>query len=168
MFESVLRCTGTLLVYSLGLKFRWWVDIREYFRVRYHDSKVVIMITMIKMMMPEYIPPTLCINFLPTEGFLAKFASRAGSGSSFCICKQGFPWGWWWCDLFACLKMRRRMMTSTLMREMKKIKELCWAVAKISDEDDVCVFLDDEHDQGFGLSPCVCKQWPAWGQQWQH
>jgi len=24
MFESVLRCTGTLLVYSLGLKFRWW------------------------------------------------------------------------------------------------------------------------------------------------
>lgn len=24
MFESVLRCSGTLLVYSLGLKFRWW------------------------------------------------------------------------------------------------------------------------------------------------
>ena len=26
MFESVLRCSGTLLVYSLGLKFRWWDD----------------------------------------------------------------------------------------------------------------------------------------------
>ena len=26
MFESVLRCTGTLLVYSLGLKFRWLDD----------------------------------------------------------------------------------------------------------------------------------------------
>ena len=106
MFESVLRCTGTLLVYSLGLKFRWWVDRKKYFGVRYHDSKVV---KMIKMMMPECIPPTLCINFLPTEGFLAKFASWAGSGPSFCICKQGFAWGWWGCDLFACLKMRRRM-----------------------------------------------------------
>ena len=106
MFESVLRCTGTLLVYSLGLKFRWWVDRKKYFGVRYHDSKVVIMI---KMMMPECIPPTLCINFLPTEGFSAKFASRAGSGPSFCICKQGFARGLWWCDLFACLKMGRMM-----------------------------------------------------------
>ena len=130
---------------------------------------MVIMKRMVMMMMPEYIPPTPTVHqFSPNWRLLGQICILSGIWSELLYLQAGF-----------CLRMMRMWSVcmsedeeeddwSSLMREMKKMKELCWAFAQLSDEDDVCVFLDDEHDQGSGLSPCVCKQCPAWGQQWQH